>query len=192
MTAPQVSGSCTLLMVSLNLFNFSLRPAAENSPRVLFPWSASFLLAAESACAEVGLCYLDASQTSCSAPFQIARVYLENHLCSTKGKKCFLWHMQEDSSGGWWLDSCLGKERCLGTASRHESQGVPFGYFQDCHALCSELVPNVHRGLPCMKWGLRHWRIYTVFLPLLCISLLGSDSAHGIIHLTPAFLPWNV
>lgn len=87
MMAPQVLGSCTLLMVSLNLFNFSLGPAAENYPRVLFLWPASFLLPAESACAEVGLRFLDASQTSCSAPLQIAHVYLENNLCSTKGKK---------------------------------------------------------------------------------------------------------
>ena len=138
-------------------------------------WPVSFLLSAESACGEVGSCQVLVlpgchQQTSCSAPLEL--VYLENNLGSSKEKRSFLWYMQEESSWRWWLDSCLDKERCVGAATGHQTQAVPFWCFRGCHsALCSELVPSIFRGLPCVKWGLQHQWMYPVLFLLLCISL---------------------
>ena len=147
-------------------------------------WPARFLLSAESACAEVGSCQVfvlpGCLQTSCSV--SLGLVYLENNFGSNKN---ILWYMQEESSWRWWLDSCLGKEMYVGAAAGHQSQAILFCSFWDCHsALCSELVPNVFQGFPCMKWGLQHqW--WTLCSSNFCVfHYPGSASA--------SCFPWNV
>lgn len=155
-------------------------------------WPARFLLSAESACAEVGSCQVlvlpGCLQTSCSAPLEL--VYLENNFSSSEK---ILWYMQEESSWRWWLDSCLGKEMYVGAAAGRQSQAILFCSFWDCHsALCSELVPNVFWGFPCMKWGLQHQR-WTLCPSSFCVfHFPGSDSVYDLTHLTPSCLPWNV
>lgn len=112
-------------------------------------------LPAESACAEVESCQvlalLGTSKTSCSAPLELAHVYLENNLGEPK-KKIFpviicKRNLHGDDGGIPALE-----ESCLDTDNPgHQNQGIPFCSFEDRHALCSELVPNVLRGLPCVK-----------------------------------------
>ena len=181
--APQIWGCCPLFLVSCGLFDFSLVPDAENSPRAFCDLPDScFLLNLLVQRLEGCL------QTSCSVSLEL--VYLENHFSSSKK---ILWYMQEESSWRWWLDSCLGKEMYVGAAAGHQSQAILFCSFWDCHsALCSELVPNIFWGFPHMKWGLQHqW--WTLCSSSFCVfHSPGSDSACDLIHLTPSCLPWNV